>query len=59
MSELEVAITWVWIIVGAAAAMVLGDYLGYKIGRRRLATIVGCIALASIVGFFIYAAIHA
>jgi len=57
MPELEVAITMVEITVGIAVAMLLGDYLGYKIGRWRLATIVGLIALVSIVAFAIYAAV--
>jgi len=57
MPELENAITFVEIIVGTVVAMLLGDYLGYKIGRVRLATIVGIIALVSIVAFAAYAAI--
>jgi len=57
MPELEGAITWVWIIVGAVAAMVLGDYLGYKIGRWRVAIIAGGIALAAIFAFAIYATV--
>jgi hypothetical protein len=57
MSELKTAITCVEIIVAAAAAMLLGDYLGYKIKRVRLAVILGCIVLVAVVGFVIYAAI--
>ncbi len=57
MHGLEVAINVVEIIVAAVVVMLLGDYLGYKIGRLRLATIVGVIALVSIVGFAIYAAV--
>jgi uncharacterized protein YcfJ len=57
MSELGIAINIVEIIVGTVLAMLLGDYLGYKIGRRRLATIVGAIALGIIVAFAIYAAV--
>ena len=57
MPELEVAITMVEITVGIAVAMLLGDYLGYKIGRWRLAAIVGGTALVSIVAFAIYAAV--
>ena len=56
MSELRTAITVVEIILGIVVAMVLGDYLGYKIGRWRLASIVGIIALSAIVGFAAYAA---
>lgn len=57
MPELKDVITVVEIIVATVLAMLLGDYLGYKIGRWRLATIVGLIALGSIVVFTIYAAI--
>ncbi len=57
MLELRDAITIVEIIAGAAAASLLGDYLGYKIGRWRLAAIVGGIVLVSVVAFTIYAAV--
>ena len=57
MPELKDAITVVEIIVATVLAMLLGDYLGYKIGRWRLAAIVGLVALVSIVVFAIYAAI--
>ena len=57
MLELKTAIFYVELIFATVAALLLGDYLGYKIGRSRLAVIVGCIALASIVAFAIYAAI--
>lgn len=57
MSALEIAISVVEIIVGIVLSMLLGDYLGYRIGRRRLATIVGVIALGIIVAFAIYAAV--
>jgi len=56
MSELKSAITVVEIIIGVVVAMLIGDYLGYKIGRWRLALGVGIIALAAIVGFAAYAA---
>lgn len=57
MPELETAIRIVEIIVGAVVAMLLGNYLGYKIGRWRLAAIVGSIAMVTIVAFAIYAAV--
>ena len=57
MAELKSAITVVEIIIGVLVAVVLGDYLGYKIGRWRLATIIGGIALVTIVLFVIYAAV--
>ncbi len=57
MPELKTAITVTEIIVAIALTMLLGDYLGYKIGRWRLAAIVGLTALVSIVGFAAYAGI--
>ncbi len=57
MPELKTAITIVEIIIGIIALLLLGDYLGHKIGRRQLATIVSIIALVIIVGFTIYAAV--
>ena len=57
MSELQSAIKWVEIVIAVLAAVLLGDYLGYKISRRRLAIIIGLIALATVVGFAIYAAV--
>ena len=57
MPELKDAITVVEIIVATVLAMLLGDYLGYKIGRWRLAAIVGLVALVSIVVFAVYAAV--
>ena len=57
--ELETAVQYLVIIVGAVAAMLLGDYLGYKIKRIRLAVILACIALVTIIAFTIYAAVYA
>ena len=57
MPELKTTITVVEIIVAVVLTMLLGDYLGYKIGRWRLAAIVGIVALVSIVAFAIYAAV--
>ncbi|MFH1031390.1 MAG: hypothetical protein V1767_02330 [Chloroflexota bacterium] len=57
MSSLKEAITMVEIVVAVMAAMALGDYLGYKVGRRKLAVIVGIIALVTIVIFATYAAV--
>ncbi len=57
MEELRTAITIVEGIVAVAVILVLGDYLGYKVGRWRLATFVGIVTLVVIVAFAIYAAI--
>ena len=43
-------------IIAVLVALLLGDYLGYKIGRRRLALISATIALVTVVVFAIYAA---
>jgi hypothetical protein len=55
MAELETALRYVVVIVATVVAMLVGDYLGYKIGRWKLAWIAGSIALLSIIAFFIYA----
>ncbi len=55
--ELTIAIRVVAVIVAAVLLTLFGDYLGYKIGRWRLAAIAGIVALVSIVAFAIYAAI--
>jgi len=57
MIELKGAITILEIVIATVVAIVLGNYLGYKIGRWRLAIIVGLIALVSIIAFAIYAAV--
>ncbi len=50
-------ITIVELIIAVLAVSIIGDYLGYKIGRRRLALIAATIALVTIVVFTIYAAV--
>jgi hypothetical protein len=57
--ELETAVRYLVIIVGAAAAMLLGDYLGYKVKRTRLAIILAGVILLTIIVFTIYAAVYA
>ena len=57
MSELKTGITVVEIVNAALVLVVLGDYLGYKAGHRRVASLAGVVALAVIVGFAIYAAV--
>ena len=58
MLDLKNAITIVEIIVGIAAAMMLGDYIGYKFGRWKLASYILFTVLGIIVIFAIYAAIR-
>jgi hypothetical protein len=57
MPELKVAVTIVEVIIAVVVVLLLGDYLGHKIGRWRLAMITGIVALVSIIVFAIYAAI--
>lgn len=57
MSELKLAVTILGIITLALAVLLLGDYLGYKIGRRRLASIAVVILLVCVVAFSIFAGI--
>ncbi|MBI4188209.1 MAG: hypothetical protein HY529_03270 [Chloroflexi bacterium] len=57
MSQLNLAIRVVEIIIAVLLVLLVGDYLGYKIGRRRLALIVATIALVTVVIFAIYAAV--
>ncbi|HSW56875.1 MAG TPA: hypothetical protein VLH15_00570 [Dehalococcoidales bacterium] len=54
--ELKTAITVLSIIVAVAFAMLIGDYLGYKFGRMKLATYTLFAVLGLIVLFAIYAA---
>jgi hypothetical protein len=58
MDTLKTAIGVVEIMVGIAAALLIGDYLGYKIGRTKLAKITVLTALGIIILFAIYAAIR-
>jgi len=57
MDDIATAIRIVEVVAAIAAAMALGDYLGYKIGRWRLATIVGLAVLVTVIAFAIYAAV--
>jgi hypothetical protein len=55
--DLKTAITIVEIIVAVAVSLVLGDYIGYKFGRMKLATTVLFTVIGVIVIFAIYAAV--
>ncbi len=57
MEDLQSAIKYVVIIVAAIAAMILGDYLGYKFGRMKIVWIGLGVALLAIIVFAVYAAI--
>ena len=54
---LRTAITVVVILVAVAAALVLGDYLGYKIGRMKLFTYVLFALLGLVIAFAIFSAV--
>jgi hypothetical protein len=58
MFELKTAITIVEIIVGIAIALVIGDYIGYKFGRMKLATYTLFSVIGIVVLFAIYAAVR-
>jgi hypothetical protein len=55
--DLKTAITIVEIIVAIAVSMILGDYIGYKFGRMKLATTILFTVIGVVVVFAIYAAI--
>ena len=57
MGDLKSAITTLEIVIAVAAVILLGDYLGYKLGRWRLAIILACITLVAVIAFAIYAAV--
>jgi hypothetical protein len=56
--ELKTAITVVEIIVGIGILLVVGDYLGYKFGRWRLASYSLFTVLGFVVAFAIFAAVR-
>jgi hypothetical protein len=56
MIDLKTAGNIVKMVVAIAAILTLGDYLGYKIGRWRLATYVWIAALVVVIAFAVYAA---
>ena len=55
--ELKSAISVLIIVVAAAVAMLLGDFLGNRVGRARFAVALGILVLVAFVGFGVYAAI--
>jgi|WetSurMetagenome_2_1015567.scaffolds.fasta_scaffold351788_2 hypothetical protein len=58
MLDLKNAITVVEIIVGIGIALIIGDYIGYKFGRWKLASYTLFTVLGVIIAFAIYAAIR-
>ncbi len=58
MTDLRTATTIIEIIVGILACGVIGDYLGYKFGPKKIAAYVLFAFLALVIIFAIYAAIY-
>jgi hypothetical protein len=58
-NHLSLASTVVEIIVAVAAALLLGDYIGYKFGRMKLTTYTLFALLGIIIVFAIYAIVSA
>jgi hypothetical protein len=58
MPELKTVITIIEIIVGVAVAIIIGDYLGYRVGHMKLASYALFGFLGIVVLFAIYAAIY-
>jgi hypothetical protein len=54
MFDLNVAIRIVGIGSGAAFLIIIGDYLGSRVGRWKLAAIAGMINLVLILAFALY-----
>lgn len=57
MEALTIAIRIVVILVAIAVVMLIGDYIGHKVGRMRLAIYSGYVVLGIIIIFAIYAAV--
>ncbi len=51
MPDTKTAALILEIVVGAAIAMILGDYLGNRVGRTRLVIGLGIIILIAIIAF--------
>ena len=58
METLKTAINIVELIVAVAAVLLIGDYVGYKFGRMKLATFTLFTVLGIIILFAIYAAVR-
>ncbi len=57
IEPLRLATYILWGIIAFLAMLLLGDYLGHKVGRRKLAMFCGFIALGVVVAFAVTAAI--
>ena len=57
IEPLRLATYVLWGVIAFLAILLLGDYIGHKLGRRKLAMICGLIALGVVVAFAITAAV--
>lgn len=57
MIDLRTAINILEITIATLVILTLGNYLGHRIGRWRLAAIAGIVALLAVIIFAIYAAV--
>lgn len=57
MIDLKDALNILELIIATLALLIIGDYLGHKFGRLRLAATVGVIALITIIAYVIYAVV--
>jgi hypothetical protein len=58
MTDLRTATTVIEIIVGVLACVVIGDYLGYKFGTKKIAAYILFGFLALVIIYAIYAVIY-
>ncbi len=58
MVDLKIVVNALEIIVGVGAAIVVGDWAGYKFGHMKIATYALFTFLALVILFAIYAAIY-
>ena len=57
--DLTIARNILVVVVVVAASMLVGDYIGYKFGRMKLASFTLITTLVVVVAFAIYAAVTA
>ncbi len=57
--DVSSVLTIVEIVVGAAVCILIGDFLGSRVGRVKLAIAMGIIILIAIVAWGVYAGIAA
>jgi hypothetical protein len=58
MPDPKTAVLILEIVVGAAIAMIIGDFLGNRIGRTRLVMALGVIVLFAIIVYVVYSIVQ-